>query len=267
AQLRERVFALASRSGLDIDALGWEAAIALTDPEHGRPDSAEGEYQTPVLVDEGDLFDLTLEDLEGVKVWREKRVKGELTGEWEQSSYFSTQGGAARNTTTNRTEELQTARAQPLWRIGVARSSRHAARPAARALAGHFYSLDKSAAASTEERADVSGVGPTIAAAITEWFAEEWHRGIIEKWRAAGVRMADDIDETIPRTLEGLTIVVTGSLEDFTRDGAKEAIITRGGKATGSVSKKTNFVVVGPGAGSKESRARELGRPILDEEG
>jgi len=267
AQLRERVFALASRSGLDIDALGWEAAIALTDPEHGRPDSAEGAYQTPVLVDEGDLFDLTLEDLEGVKVWREKRVKGELTGEWEQIPYFFTQGGAPRKTTTNLIEELQKAKGQPLWRILVALSIRHVGPTAARALAGHFYSLDKIAAASTEELADVSGVGPTIAAAITEWFAEDWHRGIIEKWRAAGVRMADEVDESIPRTLEGLTIVVTGSLEDFTRDGAKEAIITRGGKATGSVSKKTDFVVVGPGAGSKEDRARELGRPILDEEG
>src|SRR5690625_2232239 len=133
AQLRERVFALASRSGLDIDALGWEAAIALTDPEHGRPDSAAGEYQTPVLVDEGDLFDLTLEDLAGVKGWSEQRVKGELTGEWEQIPYFFTQGGAPRKTTTNRIEELQKAKGQPLWRILVALSIRHVGPTAARA--------------------------------------------------------------------------------------------------------------------------------------
>lgn len=267
AQLRERVFALASRSGLDIDALGWEAAIALTDPEHGRPPEASTEPQTPVLADESSLFDLTVEDLRGVLVWREKRVKGELTGTKEQIPYFFTRDGEPRKTTTNLIEELDKAKTQPLWRILVALSIRHVGPTAARALAGHFHSIDAIAEASTEELASVDGVGPTIAAAITEWFAEDWHRQIISAWRRAGVRMADEADTSIRRTLEGLTIVVTGSLEDFTRDGAKEAIIARGGKATGSVSKNTDYVIVGPGAGSKEDRARALGRPILDEDG
>jgi DNA ligase (NAD+) len=110
-------------------------------------------------------------------------------------------------------------------------------------------------------------VGPTIADALVEWFSVDWHREIVDRWAAAGVRMADERDESVERTLAGLTVVVTGSLERFSRDGAKEAILARGGKASGSVSKSTDYVVVGPGAGSKEAKARELGRPILDEEG
>ncbi|HLS02837.1 MAG TPA: helix-hairpin-helix domain-containing protein, partial [Beutenbergiaceae bacterium] len=131
----------------------------------------------------------------------------------------------------------------------------------------HFGNLDAIAEASLEELADVDGVGPAIAGAIVEWFEEPWHQEIVEKWRKAGVRMADDDADAPPKVLEGLTIVVTGSLEGFTRNQAKEAILSRGGKATGSVSGNTDFVVAGPGAGSKADRARELGRPILDEEG
>jgi DNA ligase (NAD+) len=127
--------------------------------------------------------------------------------------------------------------------------------------------MDRIRAASEEELAHVDGVGPTIAAALKEWFAEDWHVEIIERWAAAGVRMEDERDESMPRTLEGLTVVVTGSLPNFSRDEAKEAILLRGGKAAGSVSKNTSYVVAGESAGSKLDKAEQLGIPVLDEDG
>ncbi len=275
SQLKERVFALASRGGLDIEALGWEAAVALVDPEANRPAEAEGPEAEPVLSGEAGLFDLTPEDLRDVSVWRQRKVKGEPTGRWDRVPYFWTRAGAdaakkpSKPTATTEVlfAELEKAKTQPLWRVLVALSIRHVGPTAARALATHFGSLDAIRAASTEELGAVEGVGPTIAVAVTEWFTVDWHVEIVDRWAAAGVRMADERDESVERTLEGLTVVVTGSLENFSRDGAKEAIIARGGKSSGSVSKKTDFVVVGPGAGTKEDKARELGRPILDEAG
>ena len=144
---------------------------------------------------------------------------------------------------------------------------RHVGPTAARALATEFADLTVIAEADAERLGTAEGVGPTIADAVVEWFAVDWHRSIVDQWAAAGVRMADERDESIDRTLEGLTIVVTGSLERFTRDSVKEAIISRGGKASGSVSKKTDYVVVGENAGSKAEKAEQLGRPILDEAG
>ena len=114
---------------------------------------------------------------------------------------------------------------------------------------------------------DVEGVGPTIAAALKEWFTIDWHRAIVDKWRASGVRMEDEREAGVEPTLQGLTVVVTGSLPGFSRDEAKEAIVARGGKAAGSVSKKTDFVVAGDSPGSKYDKAVELGVPILDEDG
>ncbi len=122
-------------------------------------------------------------------------------------------------------------------------------------------------AATEAQLADAEGVGPTIADAVIEWFAVDWHVEIVDKWAAAGVAMADERDESVARTLEGLTVVVTGSLQDFSRDSAKEAIIARGGKAAGSVSKNTDYVVIGDNAGSKADKAEQLGVPILDEAG
>ena len=122
-------------------------------------------------------------------------------------------------------------------------------------------------AASEQELAAAEGVGPTIAASVIEWFTVDWHRAIVDKWDEAGVSMEDERDESTERTLEGLTLVVTGSLVDFSRDGAKEAILARGGKASSSVSKKTDYVVVGESAGSKADKAEQLGVPILDEAG
>lgn len=234
AQLRERVFHVAGRGAFDIEALGYEAATALL---------AAG-----VITDEGDLFTLTEDDL----------LRTEL---------FTTKNGALSKNGQQLLANLDKAKTQPLWRVLVALSIRHVGPTAARALATAFASMDAIAAASTEQLADVEGVGATIAAAVTEWFTVDWHRAIVDKWRAAGVRMVDERDAGIERTLEGLSIVVTGSLTGFSRDEAKEAIVVRGGKAAGSVSKKTAYVVAGDSPGSKYDKAVELGVPILDEAG
>ena len=168
--------------------------------------------------------------------------------------------------------QLREARNRPLWRILVALSVRHVGPTAARALATRFRSLDALCHAEITELAEVDGVGPTIAESWAQWRDVDWHREILSRWEAAGVRTREETSDQpgteVPRrTLDGLTIVVTGSLEGFTRDSAKEAIVSRGGRASGSVSKKTSFVVVGDKAGSKEVKARELGLPILDEDG
>jgi DNA ligase (NAD+) len=234
AQLRERVFHVAGRGAFDIEGLGYEAAIAL--------------LEAGVIADEGDLFTLTEDDL----------LRTEL---------FRTKAGGLSANGARLLANLDKAKAAPLWRVLVALSIRHVGPTAARALATEFGSLDAITSASTEQLAAVEGVGPTIAAAVTEWFTVDWHRAIVDKWRAAGVRMADERDASVRRTLAGLTIVVTGSLAGFSRDDAKEAIVARGGKAAGSVSKKTAYVVAGDSPGSKYDKAIELGVPVLDEDG
>ncbi|MPZ62361.1 MAG: NAD-dependent DNA ligase LigA [Propionibacteriales bacterium] len=236
AQLRERLFHVAGRGAFDIEVLGYEAAVAL--------------LEAGVMHDEGDVFALDTDALLTVPLFTKK--DGEL----------SANGGRL-------LANLETAKEQPLWRVLVALSIRHVGPTAAQALARHFGSLDaiREAAEEAEDIATVDGVGPTIADAVREWFTVDWHREVVEKWRAAGVRMEDERDESTPRTLEGMTVVVTGSLEGFSRDQAKEAITGRGGKASGSVSKKTDFVVAGESAGSKRDKAEQLGVPILDEDG
>ncbi len=152
----------------------------------------------------------------------------------------------------------------------MALSIRHVGPTAARALATQFGSLDAIRAASVEELAAAEGVGMTIAESIRRWFDDpeaSWHLDIIEKWRKAGVSLEDEVDASTPRVLEGLSVVVTGSLESCSRDAAQEAIINRGGKAASSVSKSTAFVVVGDSPGSKHDKAVSLKVPILDEEG
>ncbi|WPU11329.1 NAD-dependent DNA ligase LigA [Pseudarthrobacter oxydans] len=263
SQLRERVFHLAGRGAFDIEALGWEAAIALTQP---------AEPEVPPLTSEAALFDLTPEDLAGVRIRREKRSKGVPTGDYELVPYFYSKGTAKSPskptaTTEKLFKELEKAKAQPLWRVLVALSIRHVGPRASRALATAFGSMDAIRQASEEDLAHVDGVGPTIAAALKEWFAEDWHQEIVDRWAAAGVRMEDERDESMPRTLEGLTVVVTGSLPNFSRDEAKEAILVRGGKAAGSVSRNTSYLVAGESAGTKLDKAEQLGVPVLDEDG
>lgn len=234
AQLRERLFHLAGRGALDIEVLGYEAATAL--------------LGSGVLHDEGELFDLDEERLLRVDLFRTKA--GELSENGRKLL-----------------KNLESAKDRPLWRVLVALSIRHVGPTAAQALAREFASLDAIAKAGEEELSGVDGVGPTIAAAVREWFEEDWHREVVEKWRRAGVRLAEERDKSVPRTLEGLSIVVTGTLESFSRDEAKEAIMARGGRAAGSVSKKTAFVVVGDSPGSKYDKAVQLKVPVLDEDG
>ncbi len=342
AQLRERLFHVASRGAFDIEGLGYEAAVALL---------AAG-----VVHDEGDVFGLTEEDLLETELFRTKAGEVSVNG---------------RKLLVN----LDAAKDRPLWRVLVALSIRHVGPTAAQALAREFTSMEaieaaaEAAARATEEAglaitsdgsagdpgeeaaadaaagapgpaatdaraaaagvadgtaaapaeppaeppaasssadasdgaaelsadeiaaaaekaaravaraqakelaaalapiAGVEGVGPTIAAALRDWFSVDWHREVVAKWRAAGVRMVDEIDASVPRTLEGMSIVITGSMDDFSRDEAKEAITARGGRAAGSVSKKTAFVVAGEAPGSKFDKAMEIGVPVLDEAG
>jgi len=235
AQLRERLYYIGSRSALDIDVLGYEAAVALL---------SDG-----LVEDEGDLFALTSEMLEG-------------------SAFFTKKDGSLGANATKFLAALELAKSRPLWRIIVALSIRHVGPTAAQALAKHFGSIEKIVGASAEELAEIDGVGAVIADAIIEWFAIDWHKSIITRWEAAGVQLTQAPQEnTNPQTLTGLTIVVTGSLQDFTRDGVAEVIALHGGKASSSVSKKTDYVVVGEAAGSKADKAAELGVKILDEDG
>jgi DNA ligase (NAD+) len=249
SQLRERLAGLAGRGAFDIEALGWEGSVAL--------------LEAGVLEDEGGLFGLTEQDIARVPLFTRAAKKTDPETEVVDGRVLSANGRRL-------IENLQSAREQPLWRVLVALSIRHVGPTAARALAQYFGSMEAIRAASREELAGVEGVGGVIAEAVREWFdspEHDWHLRIVEQWAADGVRMQDERDDSVEQTLAGKTVVVTGSLEGFSRDEAREAILARGGKAAGSVSKNTDFVVVGENAGSKEEKARELGRPILDEAG
>jgi DNA ligase (NAD+) len=242
AQLLDRVFHVAGRGAFDIEGLGSEAAHAL--------------LGAGVIEDEGDIFDLTADQLVRTQLFTRAPKKG------EEGPQLSANGQRL-------LDNLATRLDVPLWRVVVALSIRHVGPTAARALATELGSMAAIRDASEEELAGTEGVGPTIAASVREWFdgpEADWHHEILRKWEAAGVRMADERDESVPRTLEGLTIVATGSLQHYTRDSVKEAIISRGGKASGSVSKKTDYVVVGDNAGSKADKAEQLGVPVLDED-
>jgi DNA ligase (NAD+) len=256
SQLRERLFSLASRGAFDIEALGWEGASALLD---------SGVLEDPGLggPTEARLFSLTREDVARVAIYTRTAKKTDPPEAVVDGRVLSANGHKL-------VDNLATAREQPLWRVLVALSIRHVGPTAARAIAQHFRTMDAVRAASLEELAAVEGVGPVIAEAVRDWFdkpGNEWHVTIVDRWKADGVRMVDERDETVEQTLSGLTVVVTGSLEGFSRDETKEAILARGGKASGSVSKKTDYVVVGENAGTKEDKARELGLTILDEAG
>ncbi len=320
AQLSARVEHIGSRGALDIEALGEEAALALTQPELARDEvisalagggkvflengdvvslsdderaqlhpgelaaAAEAKLppaQTPVLRNEAGLFDLTAAQVRDVMVFRPVRERGIPTGDWKQVRYFWTSawskkaGGhvPAESVPSGPLEtmlsEIEKAKSRPLWRFLVALSIRHIGPTSARPLAERYRTLAAIEAASEADIAETEGVGAITAQSIRTWFAEPWHQEILARWRAAGVTFEDQLPAggAAPGAgqLVGLTVVVTGTLEGFSRDGASEAIIAAGGKAASSVSKKTDYVVVGENAGSKETKARELGVPILDE--
>ncbi|HMA47163.1 MAG TPA: NAD-dependent DNA ligase LigA, partial [Frankiaceae bacterium] len=229
AQRREAIFHFASRGAMDIDGLGYKTGIRLL----------EGGF----VRDVGDVFHLTAEQLATLDGFAEVSVRNLLEG-------------------------IERARHRPIWRLLVGLSIRHVGPTAAQALARQFRSVDRIAAAGPEELAAVEGVGPTIAQAVVEWFADPRHRDIIERIRSGGAQLADEGADEGPRPLEGVTVVVTGTLTRYSRESATEAVQARGGKVTGSVSRKTDFLVVGadPGA-AKYDKARQLGVPILDEAG
>ncbi|MGW0786670.1 NAD-dependent DNA ligase LigA [Streptomyces sp. NPDC002911] len=265
AQLRERLAYLASRKCLDIDHFGYVAAAALTKPL---------EPAAPPLLDEGGLFGLTVEQLLPIRAYVLDADSGlpkrdPKTGEEKIATVFANQQGEPKKNALGMLEGIAAARQAPLARILTGLSIRHVGPVAAVELARQFRSVDRIDEASEEELAAADGVGPIIAASVKQWFAEDWHREILRKWREAGVRMEDEgVGENEgPRPLEGLTVVVTGTLTAHTRDGAKDALQSRGAKVTGSVSKKTSFVVVGDNPGSKYDKAMQLKVPVLDEEG
>ncbi|GAA3816499.1 NAD-dependent DNA ligase LigA [Streptomyces chiangmaiensis] len=265
AQLRERLFYLAGRKALDIEHFGYVAAAALTKPL---------EPAEPPLKDEGDLFDLTVEQLLPIKAYVLDQDSGlpkrdPKTGEEKVAMVFANQQGEPKKNAIAMLDNIAAATERPLARVLTGLSIRHVGPVAAEALAREFRSIERIEQASEEELAATDGVGPIIAASLKQWFAEDWHREILRKWKAAGVRMEEEgsgQDEG-PRPLEGLTVVVTGTLEHFTRDGATDALQSRGAKVTGSVSKKTSFVVVGENPGSKYDKAMQVKVPVLDEAG
>ena len=232
AQLRERIYYIGSRAALDIDVLGYEAATALLDAN--------------IITDESDLFDLTAEKL-------------------MRSDFFTKKDGAQAANVDKLLSALEEAKTRPLWRTLVALSIRHVGPTAAQGLAASLGSIKAISQATASELADVDGVGQIIADSIVEWFSIDWHKAIIAKWDAAGVRMVNEPTESLPQTLAGLTFVVTGGLESFTRDGISETIAAHGGKASSSVSKKTDYVLVGSDPGSKLAKAQELGVQVIDE--
>ncbi|MFF5723787.1 NAD-dependent DNA ligase LigA [[Kitasatospora] papulosa] len=265
AQLRERLAYLAGRKCLDIDHFGYVAAAALTRPL---------EPEEPPLLDEGDLFGLTVEQLLPIRAYVLDPDSGlpkrdPKTGEEKIATVFANQQGEPKKNALGMLEGIAAARQAPLARILTGLSIRHVGPVAAVELARQFRSVDRIDEASEEELAAADGVGPIIAASVKQWFAEDWHREILRKWREAGVRMEDEGagEDEGPRPLEGLTVVVTGTLTTHTRDGAKDALQALGAKVTGSVSKKTSFVVVGDNPGSKYDKAMQLKVPVLDEEG
>ena len=319
AQITERLAHVGARSALDVEGLGDESALAMTQPENDRDEVAaalvaghsvtledgtvltleggrelpHGEQitraeellpapQVPALRTEAALFDLRAQDLRDVMVWKPVKKKGEETGDFKQVRYFWTKAykprklrgqsvfepiePSASKGTEKMLAELDKAKSRPLARVLVALSIRHVGPTAARALAEKFLSMDALRAASVEELSAVEGVGEEIGRSLRDWFTVDWHLEVLEAWARAGVRMADEAPEPASDVLAGLTIVVSGAMPGYDREGAKEAITSRGGKAAGSVSKKTSLVVAGPGAGSKAAKAEALGIPVITEQ-
>ena len=232
AQLRERIYYIGSRAALDIDVLGYEAAVALLTDQ--------------IISDEADIFALNESAL-------------------MKSEFFKKKDGSKGKNLEKLLAAIETAKTRPLWRVIVALSIRHVGPTAAQALANHFGSMKAIQSAAEDELAAIDGVGEVIAQSIIEWFAVDWHRNILSSWEKAGVSMVNQKSADLPQTLAGLTFVVTGGLEGFTRDSIAETITAHGGKPSSSVSKKTDYVLVGSDPGSKLAKAEELGVTIIDE--
>lgn len=263
AQLRERIAYLGSRSALDIEALGYVSATALTQPAS----------PAPVVFSEADIFDLTLDDLLPIRAYvldadtGEKKLDAE--GNPKVVDYFKKKNGEPGEVAIKLLANLEQAKKSALWRILVSLSIRHVGPVAARALADHFGSIERIFLANEEELAEIEGVGPTLAESIKGWYEVDWHREIIHRWKASGVQLEIEGHPGPGQLnndgiLSGQTVVVTGSLEGMTRDEVEDAIRQAGGKPSSSVSKKTSFLVAGANAGSKLTKAEQLGVEIID---
>lgn len=267
AQLRERVAYLGSRGVLDIEALGYVAACALTQPI---------EPKKAPLSSEADLFDLTLEELLPIRALVLDADTGlpklDEAGKPKVVDFFRKKDGSPSEVAIKLLKNLEEAKTKPLWRILVALSIRHVGPVAARSLTSYFGSLDRIFSASIDELSQVDGVGQTLAESIKDWILVDWHKEIIERWRKAGVLLeipghaGPGAAVSAGGVFNGMSIVATGSLKTFTREEIEEAITSNGGKAASSVSKKTSFVVAGENAGSKLSKAEELGIEVIDED-
>ena len=282
AQVRGRIEHIGSRGALDIEGLGEVSAAALTQPL---------EPSTPPLVTEARLFVLTIEELFPIRVlvrnpdtgevkkdpetnepsvqmpFRRKRQKSDPAYDPDSAEFQGTEEWVPSKAAYELVENIEKAKSQPLWRFLVSLNIRHVGPVAARALASEFGSLEAIRNASAEDLARVEGVGDTIAQSVQEWFGVSWHQDIVEAWHAAGVTFLDaPREDGQGGVLQGLTIVVTGTIPGFSRDGAEEAVRAAGGKTTSSVSKNTSLVVAGEGAGSKRTKAQDLGVPIVDAE-
>lgn len=328
AQITQRLSFLGGRSAFDVEGLGDESALALTQPEANRsevlsalvagepvllpplededvppvvmlPREEKRDHASliadaeallppsrhPVVTSEAQIFALDIHQLADVYTWKRGSAPLAVSAQYGVEevwravrSFWSTgrrkQNGEFRKNQETRPskdaltmlEELEKAKKQPLWRVLNALSIRHVGPTSAQALADHFQSLQSLRAASVEEIAQVDGVGEIVAQSIVEWFSVGWHADIVDAWADAGVRMEDEAGEQAEQTLEGLTIVISGTMPGYDREGAKAAVIARGAKAAGSVSKKTSLLVAGPGAGSKLAKAETLGVPVIDEQ-
>ena len=265
AQLRERIAYIGSRSALDIEALGYVSATALTQPL---------EPAEPPVKSEGDLFSLTIEKLLPIKTYVLDADTGlpkhDAEGNPKVVYFFQKKDGTPAEVANKLLANLEQAKTKDLWRMLVSLSIRHVGPVAARALTSHFGSLAAIFAATEEQLAEVEGVGPTLAASILEWIGKQENQQIVAKWQEAGVLLeipghqgpGSMVKEGV---LSGLTVVITGSMETMTREQAEELVLEHGGKPASSVSKKTSFLVAGPGAGSKLTKAESLGVEVISE--
>lgn len=262
AQLRERIAYLGSRSALDIEALGEVSAAALTQPV----------FPEPPVRSEADIFNLTMESLLPIRAYVIDADTGQrklnADGTPKVVDYFRKKDGSPSEVAIKLLANLEEAKTRPLWRFLVALSIRHVGPVAARALADHFGSIDAIFEATESDLSQIDGVGPTLASSISEWITVDWHREIISAWKAAGV-VLEIVGHQGPVSANdgvfaGMSIVVTGTLEDTSREQAEEIIRNHGGKPSGSISKKTAFLLAGANAGSKLSKAESLGVEIID---
>jgi DNA ligase (NAD+) len=270
AQLRERVAYIGSRGVLDIEALGYVAAVALTQPLEPK--------EAP-LKSEADLFNLTMQDLLPIKTYVLDPDSGlpklDAQGQPKIVEFFiKTEKGvkSPSEVAIKLLKNLEEAKTKPLWRIIVGLSIRHVGPVAARSLSSHFGSLDNIFKATEAELSEVDGVGTILAQSLLEWIKVDWHKNLVEAWRKSGVLLqipghqGPGANSSSEGLFSGMSIVVTGTLKDYTREGIEELIISNGGKAASSVSKNTAFVVAGENAGSKLAKAEILGVAVISEE-